>query len=193
VGRKRKYFRPTTLAFRGLHFGRYGRDADNIQKITPIYLGDEQLIRGYPYQFEYNSNECQGTDLSRCSIVERLYGSRIAVFNAEFRVPFFGTRGFGLINFPYLPLELSAFFDGGLAWTANQRPELRWDSDPVGAPTACQDDFACAVRTPVFSTGLSGRFNILGYLILESYIAKPFQRPNRAKEWVWGFNIAPGW
>jgi hypothetical protein len=191
--RKYFFFRPTTLAFRGLHFGRYGRDADNIQKITPIYLGDEQLIRGYPYQFEYNSNECQGTDLSRCSIVERLYGSRIAVFNAEFRVPFFGTRGFGLINFPYLPLELSAFFDGGLAWTANQRPELRWDSDPVGAPTACQDDFACAVRTPVFSTGLSGRFNILGYLILESYIAKPFQRPNRAKEWVWGFNIAPGW
>jgi hypothetical protein len=187
------FFRPTTLAFRALHYGRYGRDADNAQQITPIYLGDEQLIRGYPYRFAYGTGECQGNDPSRCSVEERLYGSRIGVFNAEFRVPFLGTTGFGLINFPYVPVELTAFFDGGIAWTGSQPPEFRWDSDPVGAPAACLGDYSCAIRTPVFSTGISARINILGYLILESYLAKPFQRPNRSKDWVLGFNIAPGW
>jgi hypothetical protein len=190
--RKYFFFRPTTLAFRGLHYGRYGRDADNAMQITPIYLGDEQLIRGYPYRFAYGTNECQGTD-GRCSVEERLYGSRIAVFNAEFRVPFLGTRGFGLINFPYIPMELSAFFDAGLAWTGNQDPQFRWASDPVGAPPTCLNDYTCAIRTPVMSTGISSRINVLGYLILETYLAKPFQRPNRAKDWVLGFNIAPGW
>ena len=49
----------------------------------------------------------------------------------------------------------------------------------------------CAERVPVFSTGLSARINVLGYLIFETYLAKPFQRP--MKDWVWGFQLAPGW
>jgi hypothetical protein len=46
-------------------------------------------------------------------------------------------------------------------------------------------------RVPVFSTGVSARFNLLGFLILESYYAYPFQRPE--KGWHWGFSLAPGW
>jgi hypothetical protein len=37
------------------------------------------------------------------------------------------------------------------------------------------------------------RWNILGYAIFESYLAMPFQRPDRRRSWVWGFQLAPGW
>jgi len=49
----------------------------------------------------------------------------------------------------------------------------------------------CAERIPVFSAGLSFRFNVLGYMILETYVAHPFQRPR--KDWVIGVQMAPGW
>ncbi len=182
------FLRPVTLAFRAMHFGRYGRDADSTRMITPIYLGDEHLIRGYGY----GSIENQECGIASCSVEERLFGSRIAVFNAELRIPVLGTAGFGLINFPYVPMELSPFFDIGMAWTGNQPPSLRWTRQAEGVPAACVQDFACAERIPVASAGISARFNVLGYLILETYLAKPFQRPAK-KDWAWGFQIAPGW
>jgi hypothetical protein len=43
----------------------------------------------------------------------------------------------------------------------------------------------------VFSTGVSFRFNLMGYAIIEAYVAHPFQRPK--KNWVWGLQMAPGW
>jgi hypothetical protein len=84
----------------------------------------------------------------------------------------------GLINFPLLPLEVSPSFDAGLAWTADESPELEFSR---------RSD----ARVPVFSTGVSARANILGYVILEAYYAYPFQRPD--KGWHWGFNLSPGW
>jgi outer membrane protein assembly factor BamA len=194
----RRYFfnRPTTLAFRGLHYGRYGRDADNPLQLSPMYLGDETLIRGYGYTSIGNA-ECSagGNATTRCPVFERLFGSRLAVFNAELRIPVFGTSSFGLINFPYLPLEVSPFFDAGMAWTADQSPDVRFDIYGNGS-TSCTGSTSsvyspCAQRIPVFSTGISFRFNILGYMILETYVAKPFQRPTKGH--VWGIQIAPGW
>src|SRR6185503_4962411 len=134
--------------------------------------------------------ECN-TSVIDCPVFNRLFGSRIGVFNAEMRIPLFGTAGFGLINFPYLPVELSPFFDAGIAWTSTQQPELRWATRADDTPTNCGLSVICAERIPVFSTGLSARLNVLGYLILETYIAKPFQRPDRKSDWVWGFQIAP--
>jgi len=32
---------------------------------------------------------------------------------------------------------------------------------------------------------------VLGYAILEAYLAHPFQRPT--KGWLWGFQLVPGW
>ena len=45
----RKYFflRPLTFAVRGLHYGRYGRDGDNFNVLSPIDLGQSWLVRGY--------------------------------------------------------------------------------------------------------------------------------------------------
>lgn len=193
----RRYFflRPITFAVRGVHFGRYGRDADDQQRLSPIYLGEETLIRGYGYG-SFTPAECvNNVDLltPRCPVFDRMFGSKLAVFNAEIRIPVFGTSGFGLINFPYLPLEVSPFFDAGMAWTGDQNPSLRFTRDANTTPANCgvSQQLFCAERIPVFSAGVSFRANVLGYMILETYVAHPFQRPT--KDWVVGVQIAPGW
>jgi Tol biopolymer transport system component len=195
-GRRYFFMRPFTFAVRALHYGRYGRDADRYDKLSPLYLGEETLIRGYGYG-SFQLGEC-GADTTtatgangRCPTFERLLGSRLAVFNAEFRIPFFGSSQFGLIDFPYLPLEIAPFFDAGLAWTADQPPDLQFVNGDNTAPASCSGDAICARRIPVMSTGVSFRANVFGYMILETYIAHPFQRPGR--NWVMGVQVAPGW
>jgi len=84
----------------------------------------------------------------------------------------------GLIPFPYLPTELAAFVDGGVAWTAENKPVLTFDR-------------TTNERVPVFSVGMSARVNILGYIVLETYYAFPFQRPDAG--WQLGFRATPGW
>ena len=198
----RRYFfklRPTTLAFRAFHYGRYGGDADNYDKLSPLFLGEETLIRGYGYSTL--QAECAQTPSAtgHCGVFERLFGSRLAVVNAEYRIPLLGTASFGLVDFPYLPLEVAPFFDAGLAWTADQPPDLRFVTGSDNAPpAACANKrtlqgyaVPCANRTPVFSTGVSFRANVLGYMILETYVAHPFQR--NYKDWVVGIQLAPGW
>jgi hypothetical protein len=110
------------------------------------------------------------------------------VANAEVRVPLFGVEEYGLINFPFLPTELSAFVDAGLAWNGQSV------CDEGGEVIGCSPEFAWESdtgRIPVVSAGVSARMNVLGFVILETYYAYPFQRPN--KGWHLGFNMAPGW
>jgi hypothetical protein len=193
LGDYRHYFlkQPVTLAFRGLHYGRYGKDADGIRIVedpqgdyqerilSPLFLGYEPLIRGYS-RGSFTNQEClaAGEQTTGCPPFDRLFGSRLAVANFELRIPLFGVPEYGLINFPYLPTEIAPFFDAGVAWSDGDTPDLRFDR-------------VTADRVPVFSTGLSARVNILGYLVLEGYYAYPFQRPD--KGWHWGLQIAPGW
>ena len=141
----------------------------------PIFLGEETLLRGYSYG-SFDSSECGKTS---CPVFSRLLGSRIAAVSAEIRIPVFGVPEYGLINFPYLPLTVSPFIDAGEAWSsqAGNNPTLKFD----------QGTF----RIPVISTGISARVNVLGFAILEGYIAHPFQRPG--KSWVYGIQLAPGW
>jgi len=207
--RRYLFMRPFTAAFRGLSFGRYGGGAEDLNSTWPIYLGDETLIRGYGYN-SFTADECavsgassQAVAANSCPVFDRLRGSKVAVVNAEIRIPLFGTEGFGLINFPYLPTEVAPFFDAGVAYTNAQGPDLRLSRSANTIPSNCQNlaadpnaslQFAyypCTDRIPVFSTGVSFRFNVMGYAILEAYVAHPFQRPT--KSWVWGFQLAPGW
>jgi hypothetical protein len=44
---------------------------------------------------------------------------------------------------------------------------------------------------PVFSTGISARMNLFGYLVLETYYAYPFQRPEKGGHF--GLQLNPGW
>ena len=88
---------------------------------------------------------------------------------------------YGLIPFQYLPTELTFFADAGVAWTeAEESINLR--------PSA----FEFRVDRPaVTSVGISGRFNLFGYLIMEVYYAHPFQRPERGAHV--GVQLVPGW
>ncbi len=175
---------PFTLAVRGLHSGRYGPDAEGTIFTRQNYLGYETLVRGYAYE-SWTRDECVN---GSCPGFARLWGSRLAVANAELRVPLFGVPEYGLINFPFLPTELSAFVDAGVAWNSSAVCDEGTEVLPC-SPTFSWD--APAERTPVVSAGLSTRVNVLGFLIVEAYYAYPFQRPN--KGWHFGFNLAPGW
>ncbi len=170
------FFNPLTIAFRAMHLGRYWTDADN-QRLSPLYIGYHTYVRGYSIN-SLKVSDCLQTETSQCLIYDQLVGSRIAVFNAELRLPFFGTEQFGLINFPYLPTQLSAFFDAGMAWSQNGGVALKFDTDPTE-------------RVPVFSAGLAARVNILGYIVVQFYYAHAFQRPG--DKYQVGFVIAPGW
>ncbi len=186
----RRYWAPhrnLTLGIRGLHYGRYGTIESTA--IRPIFLGYETFIRGYAWE-SFENQECAisqfeageavfGTgEISSCPAFDRLFGNRIGVVNLEARLPLIGTEQFGIIDFAFLPTELSFFLDGGLAWDDQREPTLEWSTSSFE-------------RVPVFSAGVSARVNILGFLILETYYAYPFQRPD--KGWHWGFNLAPGW
>jgi Tol biopolymer transport system component len=207
--RRYLFMKPFSLAFRGLHYGRYGTDAAD-SRLFPIYLGDEGFVRGYGYaSITGNSQvECvssNGNGQSTCPELDRLFGTRILVSNAEFRIPLFGSPEFGLIPSSFLPVEVSPFFDAGVAYTGDQNPDFRFSRTGGAAAATCsasssggfnaftgQTSFiTCTDRIPVFSTGLSFRVNVLGYMIFEAYMAHPFQRPT--KNWVWGFQLAPGW
>jgi len=183
LGDVRRYFQPSlnmSVAFRALHYGRYGLDnageAFGFGPLSPLFLGYETFIRGYAWE-SFNVDEC-GQITTSCPAVDRLLGNQLAVTSFEIRLPFLGVEQYGIINFPYLPTEIVLFTDAGLAWDKDHPPELVWSRSSTE-------------RVPVVSTGVSARINILGFLVLEAYYAKPWQRPT--KDWHWGFQLAPGW
>ena len=179
--RRYVFVQPVTFAVRGLYYGRFGQDADNPQKLSPLYLGQETLIRGYDAN-NFGPQECtpvnNAATQTGCAEIDRLLGSKIGVFNAEMRFPLFGVREFGLINFPFLPTDIAPFFDAGVAWAKGDPPSFEFNRNT-------------AKRVPVFSTGISARMNVLGYLVFEAYYAYPFQRPQKGGHF--GFVLSPGW
>ena len=176
----RRYFfcRPVTLAMRGLHFGRYGTDGES-ERLSLLYIGRPTLVRGYEIG-DIGLSECTPVpdNPNACPEFDRLIGSRLGVLNLELRIPLLGTRGFGIFDAPFLPTELSAFVDAGVAWTSDASPDLRFET-------------RSADRVPVVSAGLSARILLGGFAVLQFYYARPFQRPEEG--WVTGFVIAPGW
>src|SRR6185295_13091445 len=176
----RRYFflRPVTLAVRGLHFGRYGRDAES-DRLTSLYVGNPTLVRGYELG-DIGLSECTPVagNTQACPEFDRLVGSRLAVANLELRMPLLGVEGYGLIRAPFLPTDLNLFVDAGTAWSKGQTPKLRYVTNTTE-------------RVPVVSAGVSARILLGGFAVLEFYYAKPFQRPQES--WVTGFLISPGW
>ena len=146
-------------------------------------MGWETFVRGYAYE-SFDPEECAitsfepGAVAGTCAGFDRLFGHRLVVANLEMRVPLLGTPQFGLINFPFVPTEIVLFADAGVAW--NELSEVDFDFQRSGGK-----------RVPVFSVGASARINIFGFLILESYYALPFQRPDKGGHW--GFVLSPGW
>ncbi|TVR38050.1 MAG: tolB protein precursor [Bacteroidia bacterium] len=174
----RHYLRrhPFTFAFRGIHYGRYGKNADN-SLFYPLYLGYPGFVRGYDYttlrQIEQTFDDA--------FTFEQLLGSRVMLGGLEIRVPFTGPEQLALISSGFFFTELAWFLDAGVAWTGDTRITL----DPSKGMEPGR-------RFPLFSTGPSLRINLFGALILEPYFAFPFHTKG-IKEGVWGLNFLPGW
>jgi len=175
---RRYYFLdPVTIAFRALHRGNYYADIDD--PFSTEYIGfpnSMNFVRGYSF-FDFRSEECAANQ-DNCPVIDRLVGTHSALASAELRIPLLGTPQFGLFTFRYLPTELSLFADAGLAWHEDEPPVFKFER-------------RSQERIPVFSAGVSTRFNLFGALILEVYYAYPFQRPDRGGNF--GMQFIPGW
>ena len=169
----RRYFmpvRPFTLAVRGLHYGRYGADAEDL-RLPPLFIGYQGLVRGYDMG-SFDASECNSVDLQTCEAFDRLNGSRVAIAGVELRFPLLGLFSRRSFYGPF-PIELALFGDAGVAWTSNTRPS-----------------FAGGDRDWARSAGIAVRANLLGYAIAEFDYVRPFDRTRRG--WIWQFGLTPG-
>jgi Tol biopolymer transport system component len=162
-------FRPYTFAFRGMYYGRYGTDAEDF-RLPTLYLGYPGLVRGYDSS-SFESTECGIQTDGSCPAFDRLFGSRLAIFNAELRFPLWGAFGGDNFYGP-LPIEMAVFADSGVAWGQNASIQ-----------------FGGANKEPVTSVGAAIRANLFGFAVAEIDYVKPLDRD---RGWIWQFNLMPG-
>ncbi len=177
MGDYRKYFmpvRPFTLAFRALHYGRYGQDADD-ERLWPLYLGYETLVRGYDYN-SFSLAEFEGESPFDQA---RLFGSKILIGNVELRFPLFRVLGIGKGYYGLLPIDMIAFYDWGTAWGAD-----------VFTGEQVKPNFLGGTRKSISSAGVGLRMNVFGYIVLGVNYVNPFDRPG--KGWYFQFSFWPG-
>ena len=164
--------RPFTVAGRLLHFGRYGRDAEDSTHMYPLFMGYQSLVRGYDYN-SFGAGECVATATDPCPVYNNLVGTRLLVGNLELRFPLFGVLGLGSGYYGVLPVEAAFFGDAGVAWHSNQSPRIFGGQRPV-----------------VSSAGVALRLNVLGFAVAEVDYVHPFDRPG--KNWLWQFGLTEG-
>ena len=173
LGDFRQYFmplKPFTFALRGLHYGRYGADAEDT-RLPPLFIGYQGLVRGYDFG-SFSANECNSLDMNRCDDFDRLNGSRVAIASAEFRFPLLGLFSRKSFYGPF-PIEMALFADAGLAWDSKTKPR-----------------FAGGERDWARSVGTALRVNVLGFAIAEIDYVRPLDRSR--KGWLWQFGLTPG-
>jgi WD40 repeat protein len=176
--RRYLFFRPLTIAVRGMMFGRFGRDADRF----PVFLGGTDLIRGYTVG-SFRHHECavntQTNSQTGCADLDQLIGSKIAVGSVELRFPLTRSLVLGFLPVGFPPIEGALFYDIGMAW--NDASTVKWHraagEDPV------------LVRMPLRSWGGSIRANVFGLLIMRLDYTRPLDRP--LKHAYWTISLGP--
>lgn len=169
----RKYvmpLRPFTIAARAMHYGRFGGDSDS-ELMNPLFVGYPHFIRGYDVG-SFESGECEPGPSGDCEVFDRLIGTRLLVGNIELRAPLWGLFGGDDLYGP-LPIEIAGFFDYGVAWDGDSKP-----------------DIFGGVREAVRSYGAALRANLFGYAVIEIDYVRPLDRPR--KGWFWQFSLRPG-
>jgi Tol biopolymer transport system component len=166
--------RPLTIAGRLIHYGRYGSGGED-PRMTPLFVGYPDLVRGYDVN-SFSAAECgpDPTNTHGCPVFDQLVGSRVVVANLELRLPVLGLFSKRNLYGP-VPVELIAFSDWGVAWTAEDKAAFLGHGGS---------------RHPVQSLGGGARVNLLGFAVLEIDAVKPLDRPTRG--WLWTFNLSPG-
>lgn len=165
-GRRYFYLKPISLAFRGFHYSRFGRDSENY---FPIFIGQMGMVRGY---------ELSGAELDNQYglRVSQVTGSKILLGSAEVRLPFTGPERLALIRSGFFASDLNLFFDAGVAFND-------YDNIAFGDADATES-------VVLMSAGISLRVNLFGAMILEPYYAFPLKEGGRAN---FGLNFIPGW
>jgi Tol biopolymer transport system component len=169
--RRYLFFRPFTIAFRGMVFGRFGRDGDRF----PIFLGNTDLLRGYTAG-SLRNHECLADPDTQvtCPELDQLIGSKIALTSIELRFPLTRSLVLGFLPVGLPPIEGALFYDMGMAW--DDASIIKWNrletEDPV------------LVRTPLRSWGASIRANMLGFMILRFDYTKPLDRVYKKSYWT---------
>ena len=182
----RKYFmplRPFTLAFRALHLGRYGKDAED-DRFYPLYIAYWDLVRGYE-SFSNAELSYYQQNPDKAFDPNRLYGSKMLMGNVELRFPLLGALGIGKGYFGAWPLEFFGFFDWGIAYAQN--PGYWWGGE---TPEDVKPTFLGGKRKPLSSVGIGLRTNLFGYLVLGLNYVYPINRPVRG--WHLQLSISPG-
>ncbi len=173
--RQYAFLNPTSLAFRFLHLARFGNDAES-GRIYPLSFAYPTLTRGN----SMDNIEGYSTEEGQAYSINQIYGSRILVANAEWRVPLTGPERLSRIKSKLLFTELAMFTDAGLAWTSTDKPKLKWNAESPNE------------RVPFLSAGLSLRINLFGMMVIEPYYAFPW-RGDRFVKGTFGLNFSPGW
>jgi hypothetical protein len=182
----RKYLmplRPFTLAFRALHLGRYGKDAED-GRFYPLYIAYWDLVRGYE-SFSNAELDYYQQNPDKAFDPNRLYGSKMLMGNVELRFPLFGVLGIGKGYFGAWPLEFFGFYDWGIAYAQN--PGYWWGGE---TSKDVKPTFFGGNRKPISSAGIGVRTNLFGYLVLGLNYVYPFERP--ARGWHLQLSISPG-
>ncbi|MDP1814480.1 MAG: tolB protein precursor [Leadbetterella sp.] len=178
--RKYKYFKPLTLAGRFIYEGRLNpKNIELLNQINPLYIGFPWYMHG----FWGNALSKQQGYITQ----QNLQGEQMAVANFELRIPFTGPKKLALIPFDYIPSDLNLFFDGGLVWSKQKKIGQSYPFESFGNNTITFK------TSPIFTTGLSLRVNVLGYLVVEPYLAVPIYNGQKQPV-ITGFNfMVPGW
>lgn len=163
--------KPFTFAARVMHTGRYGRDAENTDVFPPLFLGSPWWVRGF------QGNAAQNLERDGLVTYDNLVGTKLAIFNAEVRIPLLGPKRLALIPTSIVPADLNFFFDSGMIWT-------RFEQFDFEAPNGKK------LIRPLSSVGASLRVNLFGALILEPYYAIPLIK---GAPGGFGLNFMPGW
>ena len=170
------YVKPFSIAFRAMHQTRFGGDADN-GRLGPLSIAHPTFVRGYGNGYFNKSQQYGYSNVS----FENLYGNRIAVANAEIRIPFTGPERLAMIKSGFLFSDLNLFVDAGMAWSPGTSTTENWGFTP-----------ASGTPKPLVSAGASVRVNLFGYMVIEPFYAIPLEK-NGLKLANFGINFAPGW
>lgn len=171
------YRKPWSLAFRGLYIGRYGPGTD---EVSPFFIGSDYFVRGYAINTLSNRRRARRDD----EVLNQLIGSKMAVTNAELRLPFTGPEQLAVIPSGSFFSTLVGFADAGAAWGRTLATYRTFLEEQTGAPSTFSK------IDPIASAGLALRLNLFGAIIVEGYAAAPFMREEETVQF--GFTLLNG-
>jgi Tol biopolymer transport system component len=174
-------FNVLTLSARAFASVTAGRDEAQF----PKFVGRPDLLRGYNRE-PYAGATCTAAGQAvqaNCGL-QQLFGSRLALVNAELRFPVVRRLDLGLLPITLPPVDGLVFYDAGVAWTG--RAAAGQPTQRLTAARPANYDLT-AQRYPLRSYGYGVRFNLYGFAVIRWDYAWPLDSPNRRPFGTWFF------